>query len=264
MGFAHIPQQKACNCLRFAAAIAATFIAVSSGFAQSAPATQQPATPLAEDLKKHPELVAEFGRLYEKLQKDIQFPAPRSESRLLPLLPASTMSYAAFPNYGDATQQALKIFRQELQESAVLREWWQRGDLATAGPKIEDSLDQFVQFQQFLGDEIVVSVSFEGQEPKLLVVSELRKPGLKKFLQDKITQLGGESKQGVHILDLQDLAAAKDAGAPKDLLVLVRPDYVVAAMDLATLRNFQCSPHQPQPGISLHSLCPANRKGVCL
>jgi type IV pilus assembly protein PilA len=238
MGFAHIPQQKVCSYLKYAATIGAIFLAVSPCFAQSAPASQQPEMPWTQELKKHPELLAEFGRLYEKLQKDIQFPAPRSESRLLPLLPASTMSFAAFPNYGDVTQQALKVFRQELQESAVLRDWWQHGDLATAGPKFEDSLDQLAQFQQFLGDEIVVSGSFEGQDPKLLVVAELRKPGLKKFLQDKITQLGGESKQGVHILDLQDLAAAKDVGSPKDLLVLVRPDYVVAAMDLATLRNF--------------------------
>jgi type IV pilus assembly protein PilA len=238
MGFAHIPRQKACYYLRFAAAMAATFLAVSSGFAQSAPAAQQPAVPWTEDLKKHPELVAEFGRLYEKLQKGTQFPAPRNESRLMPLLPASTMSYAAFPNYGGVIQQALQIFRQDLQESPALRDWWQRGDQATIGPKIEDSLEQLTQFQQFLGDEIVVSGSFEGQEPKLLIVAELRKPGLKKFLQDKIAQLGGESKQGVHILDLQDLATAKDAGSPKDLLVLVRPDYVVAAMDLVTLRNF--------------------------
>jgi type IV pilus assembly protein PilA len=238
MGFAHIPRQKACYRFKYAVAIAAIFLAVSPCFAQTALAKQQPEMPWAQELKKHPELFAEFGRLYEKLQKDIQFPAPRSESRLLPLLPASTMSYAAFPNYGDVTQQTLKIFRQELQESAVLRDWWQHGDLATTGPKFEDSLDQLTQFQQFLGDEIAVSGSFEGQEPKLLVVAELRKPGLKKFLQEKITQLGGESKQGVHILDLQDLAVAKDVGAPKELLVLVRPDYVVATMDLATLRDF--------------------------
>jgi hypothetical protein len=238
MGFAHIPQQKVHSYLKYAGMCAAIFLAVSPCFAQSAPASQQPEMPWSQELKKHPELLAEFGRLYEMLQKDIQFPAPRSESRLMPLLPASTMSYAAFPNYGDVTQQALKVFRQELQESAVLRDWWQHGDLASAGPKIEDSLEQLTQFQQFLGDEIVVSGSFEGQDAKLLVVAELRKPGLKKFLQDKITQLGGESKQGVRILDLQDLAVAKNKPSSKDLLVLVRPDYVVAAMDFATLRNF--------------------------
>jgi hypothetical protein len=43
-------------------------------------------------------------------------------------LPESTMSYAAFSNYGNVTEQALKIFRQELQESAVLHDWWQHGN----------------------------------------------------------------------------------------------------------------------------------------
>ena len=42
----------------------------------------------------------------------------------------------------------------------------------------------------------------------------------------------------MHILDLQDLAAAKDEASTKNLLVLVRPDYIVAAIDLATLRKF--------------------------
>jgi type IV pilus assembly protein PilA len=238
MGFAHIPQQRACYYLKYAATLAALFVFTLPCCAQSAPASQQPQTPWAQELKSHPELLAEFGRFFEKLKQNIQFPAPRTESRLLPLLPPSTMSYAAFANYGDVTQQALKLFRQELQESAVLRDWWQHGDMATAGPKIEDSLEQFAQFQQFLGEEIVVSGSLEGQDPKLLVAAEIRKLGLKKFLQETITQLGGESKQRVHVLDQQDLATAKDEGLPKSFLLLVRPDYVVAATDLATLRKF--------------------------
>ena len=120
----------------------------------------------------------------------------------------------------------------------MLRDWWQQGDVATTGPRSEDSVEKLIQFQQYLGDEIVVSGSLEGQDPKLLAVAEIRKPGLKKFLQETITHLGGESKQGIHILDLQDLAAAKDEASTKNLLVLVRPDYVVTAMDLAMLRKF--------------------------
>jgi type IV pilus assembly protein PilA len=238
MGFVRILLQKRWYFIKGAAASTAIFLAVSPCFAQATPASQQADVPWAQDLKNHPGLLAEFGRLFEKFQKSIQFPAPRSESRLMPLLPPSTMSYAALPNYGDVTQQALKVFRQELEESAVLRDWWQHGDMATAGPKIEDSLEKLTQLQQYLGEEIVISGSLEGQDPKLLLVAEIRKPGLKKFLQESITQLGGESKQGIHILDQQDLATAKDDGWPKGLLLLVRPDYVVGAMDLATLRKF--------------------------
>src|SRR5580692_9720102 len=205
MVFLRIVLRKHWHFVQSAAATVAIFLAVSPCSAQSKPESQQPETPWSQLLKNHPGLLDEFGRLYQKLQQSVQFPPPRSESRILPLLPPSTISYAAFPNYGDVTQQALKIFRQELQDSTVLRDWWQQGDMALTGPKIEDSLEELVQFQQYLGEEIVVSGSLEGQDPKLLVVAEIRKPCLKKFLQETITHLGGESKQGVHILDLQGL-----------------------------------------------------------
>ncbi len=194
--------------------------------------------PWSKDLNKYPGLLPEFGKLVEKLQQNIQFPTARSESHLVALLPESTMSYAAFSNYGDVTEQALKIFRQELQESAVLRDWWRHGDLAAAGPKLEDSLEKFSQLHQFLGEEIVVAGSLEGRDSSLLLVAAVRKPGLKKFLEETIAQLGGGSKQGVRVLDLQELAAAKDTGSSQGFIVLVRPDYVVAAVDLATLRSF--------------------------
>jgi len=238
MGFLRIFLRNYGHFVQPAAAIAAIFLAVSPCSAQSTQPSQQPEMPWTQELKKHPGLFEEFGRLYQRLQQNIQYPLARSESRILPLLPPSTISYAAIPNYGDVTKQALKIFRQELQDSTVLRDWWQQGDMALTGPRVEDSLEELIQFQQYLGDEIVVSGSLEGQNPKLLVVAEIRKPGLKKFLQETITHLGGESKQGVHILDLQDLAVAKDAAPSKDLLVLVRPDYAVAATDLSTLRKF--------------------------
>jgi len=245
MGFLRIFLRKHWYFLQSAVAVSAICSALSTCSAQSTQPSQQPEMPWTQEMKKHPGLLDEFGRLYQKLQQSVQFPPPRSESRILPLLPPSTISYAAFPNYADVTQQALKIFRQELQESAVLRDWWQQGNMALAGPKIEDSLQELIQFQQYLGEEIVVSGSLEGQDPKLLIVAEIRKPGLKKFLQETITHLGGESKQGVHILDPQDLAAAKDEGFPKGLILLVRPDYAIAATDLATLRkfNFQLERH---------------------
>src|SRR5260221_14127339 len=188
---------------------------------------------------KYPGLLAEFGQLVKKLQRDVQLPAGRRESRLLPLLPESTMSYGAFPNYGDAASQALTVFREELKESSVLREWWQHGQAATVGPKIEDSLAKFSQLNQYLGAEIAVSGTMEGKEPNLLIVAEIRKPGLQKYLQQMITELAGKSKSGVHILDPQQLAAGEIKPAAGDLLVLVRPEFVVAWLELANLPKFQ-------------------------
>jgi hypothetical protein len=223
------------------AAVVAVILLVASACdaqAQVTPGSQTPETPWTQELRKYPGLLEEFGRLLEKLQSNVQLPAARNESRLLPLLPEATMSYAAFPDYGDAAHEALKVFRQELEESAVLREWWQHGEVATAGPKVEDAVEKFYQLSQYLGEEVVVSGATEGRDSKLLMVAEVRKPGLKKLLQQMVNEFAGKSKAGVRVLDPQELAAAKDGGPTEELVILVRSDYVAGALDVATLRRF--------------------------
>jgi type IV pilus assembly protein PilA len=207
--------------------------------AQTKPIVQQPDVPWLHELDKYPGLLPELNRLVGKLHRDVQFPSGRSRSRLLPLLPESTSSYAAFPNYGDVAQQILQIFRKELQENSVLRDWWQHGSLAKAGPMAEDSLQKFAELSQYLGEEIVTSTTLEAQSPKLLVVAEIRKPGLKMFLEHLLNDLAGKSKPPVRVLDPQELVRAEGRGPSEEFLVLVRPDFVVGAADLGTLRDFQ-------------------------
>jgi hypothetical protein len=239
MGYGRILQQGRLHLVRWAASIGAILVVALTCGAQAAPEAQEPAVAAIQELNaKYPGLWAEFGRLFEKLQKNVQFPAARGASRLLPLLPEATMSYGAIPNYGDTARQVLKIFHEELQESKVLREWWHHGEVATAGPKLEDGLEKFYQLSQFLGEEIVVSGAMDGKEPKLLMVAEVRKPGLKKFLQQMIEEYGGKSKAGVRVLEPQELASVKEARGADELLLLVRADYVVGAEDVTTLRSF--------------------------
>ena len=241
----------------YAAAIAFIIFSASACTAQDAPPVQ-PGAPLNQYLQKHPGLMPEFAQLMDKLQHGVQFPPPRNQSRLLPLLPQSTTFYAAFPNYGDASHQALTIFQQELKDSAGLRDWWQHGEMAEAAPKIEDSFDKFYQLSQFFGDEIVISGSVAAHQdhPSLLIVAEARKPGLKPFLQQMVNDLAGKSKPGVRVFDLQQLATAKDKDKEEDkaadpagqeLLVLVRPDFIVAALDLVTLRSFNARLERQTP-----------------
>lgn len=235
--------QKGRYFLEFAAAIAAIFLLPAVCSAQAKPGARlapQAESPLPQTVAKYPGLLPEFARLFMKLQ-NVQFPAPRDESRLLPLLPASTVIYGAFPNYGDAAHQALEIFRQELEASSVLRDWWHGGERASSGPKIEDFLDKFYQLHQYLGDEIVVSGVMEGRNPDLLVVAEVRKPGLKRFLQHMAEETGGESRAGIRVLDLEELAAAREEGVRDQFKLLVRPDFVIGAEKLEVLRTFNAS-----------------------
>jgi len=234
--------------IKCAASIAAILLVASACQAQNTPADQSPETPFLRAMNKYPGLLPESGQLIVKLQQNIHGPSARNDSRLLPLLPESTVFYAAFPNYGDVAHQTLKIFRDELQQSSVLRDWWQHGELATAAPKIEDSLEKLYQIHEYLGDEIVVSGTIQDRNPSLVFLAEIRKPGLKNFLRQTIDHFAGKSKPGVRVLDLQELTAANDQGHTQELTVLVRPDFVIAASDLATLRSF--SAHLDQHGPS--------------
>jgi hypothetical protein len=233
--------------VKCAATIAAFFLVALICRAQDAPADQSSETPFLKAMNKYPGLLPEFGQLVVKLQQNVHGPSARNDSRLLPLLPESTVFYSAFPNYGDVAQQTLKIFRDELQQSSVLRDWWQHGELATAAPKIEDSLEKLYQFQEYLGDEIVVSGTVEGRNPSLVFLAEIHKPGLKNFLQETVEHFAGKSNPGVRVLDPQELATTKDQAHTQELLVLVRPDFVVAASDLAALRSFSARLDQPGP-----------------
>ena len=191
-------------------------------------------------LKDHPELFTEFGHLFEKLQAGVHFPPARSESRLLPLLPETTVFYAAIPNYGDAAQQALDIFRSELQQSSALREWWRKGNLPASGTTLEDSLETFHRLSQYLGDEIVLSANIDRSAANMLLVAPMKKPGVKIALKQLLTDVASKSKSkpGVRILDPQELAGAEDMSPGQDIVVLVRPDYLVAAANIGTLRGF--------------------------
>jgi hypothetical protein len=197
----------------------------------------------SEVLKKYPGLLPELGQLFEKLKHNIQFPAERHQSDLLPLLPASTTFYAAFPNYGEPAHQALVTFRDELKQSAVLQNWWQQSDMAKAGPQIEDSIDKFYELSQYLGDEMVIAGEAEGSVPSVVFVAGVRKPGLKDFLQQTLKGLPGKSTSNVRVLDVQELATAKSEArsepktVPGALVILVRPDVVVAGSDLSAVRN---------------------------
>src|SRR5215469_13013588 len=215
---------------------AVSLVLMSTCASQTSPA-RQPEMPWWQDLNKYPGLPGEFAHLLNKLQRNVEFPPARTQSRLLTLSPESTTYYAAFPNYGDAAHQALMIFRRELQQSEVLRNWWQQGELATIGPYFEDSVEKFYELSQYLGDEIVISGEIGGTTPSLLFVAEVRKPGLKDFLRQMLEELSSNSASGVLVLDPEELASTPAQPTVRPV-VLVRPEVVVAGPSLEAVRSF--------------------------
>ena len=200
------------------------------------PSSSVPLSP--ESVNKYPGLLPEFSRLIDRLQHDVTFPPERTDSRLLPLLPSSTIAYMGLPNYGGVARQALTIFQQELNSSPDLRAWWADSGMAKHDSEIEDAIDRFSKVSEYVGDEIVVSGELNGREqPDLLIVAEVRKPGLKPLLQNVVVPLADKSKPGARILDPQELGTATDIH-PQGLFILVRRDFVIASSNLSRLRSF--------------------------
>ena len=218
-------------------ALFAALVLINSISAAQSTTNDYPRPAWAQSMQQDPKSLAESGQLLEKLRQGVQFPPARDQSHLLPLLPKSTVIYVALPNYGEASHQALIIFQEELRRNDILRAWWQRGELAANGPKIEDALEKFYALSQFLGDETVVSASTEGRQgPSPLILAEVRKPGLKDFLQQLSKPPTDKSQPPFRVFDVQELAATTNTFRPQEPVLLVRPDLVVATLDFAQLR----------------------------
>jgi len=72
----------------------------------------------------------------------------------------------------------------------------------------------------------------------MLIIAELRKPGLKDFIQQMAKELGGNSELAVRVLGVQELATARETQPAQQLVILVRSDFMVGATSVAALRSF--------------------------
>lgn len=185
---------------------------------------------------KDPELVAAVSHLQQRMAKDLTYPAPRTQSRILSRLPESTVFYAALPNLGPVVHQGLGIFQEELRDSAALRNFLHKNKLDDAEPKFEDGLQKFYEFAEYLGDEFVITGGLKGQEPSGALIAEIKKPGLKTFLEKIDLDLNAKSSQHLRIVDPQQLSTATDDPA-QGPVVLVRPDFMVVSLTAAAVRD---------------------------
>jgi hypothetical protein len=80
----------------------------------------------SHDREQYLPLLAQFATLRERIG-NIPFPESRYNSDLLPRVPASTELYISVPNLGYFITEANTIFKDQLQRSPELQQWWTRG-----------------------------------------------------------------------------------------------------------------------------------------
>jgi FecR protein len=171
--------------------------------------------PVREDLgwSHNARLPAALAALRESLSQ-AHLPRVRYQSRLLPLLPASTVFYVAIPNLSGYFAEAERLFRQKSARSAELRAW-----LEGPGAEIDPLLEKLRAANEYLGDEIVVFGTAAAPAPVIVaeVKGDAQQNRLAELLEGAGLPLSMETRGGLVLLspDRRALAVTLDSTFPK-------------------------------------------------
>jgi len=170
-------------------------------------------TSVAEDVAwssnsaKYLALLGEFAAIQKRIEQ-IPGPGLRYQSKLAGLLPEDTMVFAAIPNLGPTLTEATAIFEERVQQSAVLREWWNQKQ----AKQLQFIVNQVRSFSDYLGDEIVIAMPAGAQEP--LLIAEAKKPELHRFLEDQFATLKAAGQGAPVLVDSPSAASTSMARGP--------------------------------------------------
>ncbi|MGH9631466.1 MAG: FecR domain-containing protein, partial [Bryobacteraceae bacterium] len=209
----------------------------------------------SRNFDQHLALLREFAELKSKIET-VQMPGLRYSSRLLPLLPGQTVFVASVPNLGPALNEAYLLLEQQLSGSTVLREWWEESELAKDERDLEETVQRLKMLGEYLGDEALFSVPLGGSGPHddLLLIAEVRRPGLREFLEAELRKLaagssaaGSNQEKQFRIVDQAGLAAVSNLGED-EWLILLDGGLLAISGDLRQLREVASNSRTPGSG----------------
>ena len=221
--------------------------------------------PIADTVAWSPDAakyVALLGELASILQKKLEAALPaglRYQSKLLGDVTPSTVIFAAVPNLGSAIGEAQKVLQERLQQSPVLREWWNEHN---GRGKLEEMIEKVRASSEFLGEEIVLAVDgdWEGHFSPPLVLAELKRPGVCEFLEAEIRQMQIRGEKPLpEIVELKTAAEQsksfylRDRGANQaaneHMLIGIKDHLVAVAWNQQQLDRLAARlRHGPHPG----------------
>lgn len=161
----------------------------------------------SRNLDAHLALLHELTDLRQEWEK-VRLPELRYRSSLLRLTPDNTVFYAALPNYGEALNEGYRLLKAKVAESTTLQRWWAEGELGQHGDTLDQLMVTVHELSSYLGDEVVVAVSYAGGGAQPVVLAEVDKPGLAEALGPKLTRLA-EGKLALKLVSEQDVAMGR-------------------------------------------------------
>jgi FecR-like protein/putative zinc finger protein len=196
----------------------------------------------SQNLNQYLALLGEFA-VMEKQLAQVPGPGLRYSSRLLDLAPDGTVLYVAIPNVGGMLGNAQRIFEDRLNQSQVLRDWW---NAHQSPDKVKQVFDTVQAFSQYLGNEVVMTMAQGGSNgfSGPLIMAEVTQSGFRDYLQQQIAQIPG----GAQLTVVEDAGALPAAGGNNSAFVLLTNNIVAMSPDPASLRAAAALIQQPGSG----------------
>jgi hypothetical protein len=196
----------------------------------------------SQNLNQYLALLGEFA-VMEKQLAQVPGPGLRYSSRLLDLAPDGTVLYVAIPNVGGMLGDAQRIFEDRLNQSQVLREWW---NAQQSPDKVKHVFDTVQGFSQYLGNEVVMTMAQGGSNgfSGPLIMAEVTQPGFLSYLQQQIAQVPA----GGQLTVVEDAGALPVSGSNNSAYVLLTNNIVAMSPDPASLRAVAALIQQPGSG----------------
>ena len=179
-------------------------------------------------------LLAQFAVLRQRIG-GIPFPAPRYTSDLLQRVPTDTVLYISVPNLGNFVTEANTIFKDQLQRSPELQQWWGRGS-GNKTAELDDLVGKLRDVSQYLGDEVVIVGVKQGKESGFAVIADVQKTGLDDLLKQQFA--ASNSHGALAVVDEQALSAASTTSKARGgAYALIRPHEAVFSSSISTLKQ---------------------------
>ena len=192
---------------------------------------------------RYAQTLAAFTSLNKELGK-VALPGVRNSTHLLNLMPESTIVYAALPNLTSTIVESHRIMQDRINQNAVLRQWYEKKNSNERGHNVDQVMGTIREFGDYLGDEIAVSVSIDGNGDPVapLVLAELKNSaGLQQFLEQQVAKYAGNQQGRPEIRFVADPASETPAAVipgkkVNELFVWIENDLFAASPKLQQLQ----------------------------
>ncbi len=188
---------------------------------------------------------AQYGQLLDALTalkndlKAVPKPGVRTSTRLLDMMPATTVMYAAIPNLAASIAESNRIIEERIQQNPALKDWFANRH-QPRGPALNQAISTIKDFGDQLGEEIAVGagMSDQGQPTEPIVLAQLKNPGgFRAFFDAEVQKLNtnGKAPQVVWIDDPKTAQPATTTGEGP-LYVWITGDVLVGSPKLTQLQ----------------------------